>query len=564
MTILEINRKRLKELINKELNINELEEIFFDMGMELDKYDKEMLYIDITPDRPDMLSDEGLARAIRYYLEIDKFKDYKFEDSGVEIFVDKKVEAVRPYIGAFIAKNLKMNKGKLNDIIETQEKLHGTFCRNRKSAAIGIYPLDKIMPPLYYTAESPNKISFKPLNTDIVMTGFEILEKHEKGIKYGFLLKNAKEYPLLIDSKKNILSMPPIINSGLIGKVDESTENVIVEVTGITESRVEQLINILSAMFADIGAKIYTIKTNYEKYIKVYPSMKQNSIELSNDYVKKVLGLNIELKEIEKLLARMGYKVTKINKEENKVELVVPFYRADVLHEIDIVDDIARAYKLSNIKPEIPAVSTFGNSLRKTKVTEFIRTLLVGMGFTEALTLALTNTKYQYDNMNIEAKDTKDIINIPEAKAKEINTIRTWILPELIRALKANESFGIPIKLFEINDVCAKDDRTETNYKNITKLSVIITNQQATFTDIKQILNMLMNILNVKYIVEEQIHPSFIEGRSGCINIKDKNNKEHKDIGIIGEISPNVLENFAWRYPIAAFEINIEPFINLI
>ncbi|MGC8572163.1 MAG: phenylalanine--tRNA ligase subunit beta [Candidatus Micrarchaeia archaeon] len=561
MTILEMSKKRLKDLIGKNLSIDELEDILFDIGMELDKYDNEMLYIDITPDRPDMLSDEGFARALKNYLGIDKFKEYKFEKSDIEIFVDKKVEAVRPYIAAFIAKNLKMSKERLDDIIETQEKLHGTFCRNRRSAAIGIYPLEKITPPIYYTAETPDKISFKPLNADVVMTGFEILEKHEKGIKYGHLLKNAKEFPILIDSKKNILSMPPIINSGLIGKVDEDTKDIIVEVTGITESRVEQLINILSSMFADMGAKIYTVKVNYGKISKFYPSTKQNIMELSNDYVKKVIGLNIELKELEKLLTRMGYKVTKLNKVENKIEIIIPYYRADILHEIDVVDDIARAYKLSNMEPEIPSVSTFGNTLKKTKMSEFIRSLLIGMGFTEALTLALTNTKYQYDDMNIKPSDN---IEIPDAKAKEINTMRTWIMPELLRALKANESFGIPIKLFEINDVCARDDRTETGYKNITKLSVIITDQQATFTDIKQILNMLMNILNVEYDVDEENHSSFIEGRCGRINIKDKANNEYKNIGIIGEVSPKVLENFAWRYPIAAFEINIESFSNLI
>jgi len=555
MTILKTDKQKLEKLIGTKFTIDELASDLFDFGMELDSYENNDLYIDITADRPDLLSSFTLAGALRNYKDINKNKkSISIKDSGVNIYVDKSVDSVRPFISAFVVKNIKIDSFLLKDIINVQEKLHETFCRNRKVAAIGIYPLKKIKTPIYYIAKIPNDINFKPLNAERIMNAVEILEKHDTGIKYAPLLKNKDKYPVLLDSNNNILSMPPIINSADIGKVEEGTSEIFVEITGIIKSRVDQLTNILVKMFDEIGSDIYSVKVDYKNHVEVTPNLSERRVSVGYDYISKVLGVQFKKSELKRLLKRMDYKVSNENKDH--IEVFVPYYRADVLHPIDIVDDIARAYKFNNFEPELPKLATAAGFLPKTKVIRFIRDLFIGMNFSEAVTVSLTNRKYQYEYMNI---DDKEWIKIPNSKAGEIDAVRTWILPELLRAIKANEGFGIPIKMFELNDSCAVDERTETGYKNVSKLVAAIMNQKVTFTDIKQVADTVLKALNIKYKIEECNHGSFIEGRVGNIII-DMNGVK-RNIGLIGEISPVVLENFGFRYPIAAFELNLSSII---
>jgi phenylalanyl-tRNA synthetase beta chain len=560
MTILKMTLSELEHIIGRAFTIEELNEILFDFGMELDSYENYDLYIDITADRPDLLSSFTLAKALKNYLGLAKEKDIekiKINKSEIKIFVDKKVSTVRPYIAAFVVKNLLINDLLLKEIINVQEKLHETFCRNRKIAAIGIYPLDKIKAPIYYTVRSPNEISFKPLNAEKIMNAIEILEKHDTGIRYAQLLKDKVEYPLLLDSRNNIMSMPPIINSAEIGKVEKNTKEIFIEVTGTVKSRVEQLIKILTNIFADAGGDIYSVEIKYNNESITTPNITEKKLVLYYNYIKEILDLSIEPSKLKELLAKMGYKINSVYSD--KIEIIIPYYRVDVLHPIDVIDDIARAYKFNNFKPEIPKLSTVGGFLPKTKIIRFIRDIFIGMNFSEAFTFSLTNKKYQYEYMNI---DSKEWINIPNAKAGEINAIRTWIIPELLRMVKANEDFGIPIKLFELNDSCIIDERTETGYKNVPKLAVLIMDQKVTFTNIKQVLDIIMKALlqpTIKYELEECTHESFIDGRVGNIIIKKDNIK--KKIGIIGEISPVVLENFNLKYPVATFEFDISALI---
>src|SRR3989338_11056856 len=230
MVILETNFTELNKAIGKKLTKKELEDTLFDLGMELERTEKDEIRIEITPDRPDLLSTQGLGRALKAYLRIKTgLREYKIKKSDIKIYVDKSVEKVRPYTVAAVVKNLKLDYEKIKEIINIQEKIHNTFARKRKKLAIGIYPLENISSPIKYLAKSPDEIKFIPLDFEKELTGKEILEKHPKGIEYAHLLKNHEKYPIFVDSKNKILSMPPIINARDLGKVTETTKDVFIE-----------------------------------------------------------------------------------------------------------------------------------------------------------------------------------------------------------------------------------------------------------------------------------------------------------------------------------------------
>jgi len=551
--MLEVKIEELRKFVGKKLTVKEIEEILFNYGMEVDEYDSEngTLTIEITPDRPDLLSTVGLARAMRKYLGIEKgLSHYIAKKSEVSIIVERSVRNIRPSIAGTVIKGLNINETLLKDIILTQEKLHDTLCRKRRIAAIGIYPFQKIVPPIKYCAKNPNEISFIPLGETREMTGREILEKHETGQKYRHLIETYDKYPVLIDSVGQILSMPPIINSETIGRVDEKTKDIFIEVTGTNLKRVFQVINILTSMFVDMGGEMYSVRVIYENG-KSYetPDTKPKLKKVKLENVRNLTGLKLKTNEVVDLLERMGYGIKTTS--NNQINVLVPYYRVDVLHEVDVIDDIVRAYGLNNIIPELPPIATVGRLLRKTKVINFLRDALIGLGFIECFTLTLTSKKYQYEYMNIKPDY---VIEIPNAKSSEMSIVRTWILPELIRCVKTNEHYNLPIKLFEINDVVVKDDSTDTGYRNKTRLAVLIYNEKCTFTDIKQILDYVMNLLNKKYDLEYINHGAFIEGRVGKITLLP----EKVNVGLVGEVNPIVIKNFGLKYPISAMEIDLE------
>ncbi|MFN3528079.1 MAG: phenylalanine--tRNA ligase beta subunit-related protein, partial [Candidatus Altarchaeaceae archaeon] len=187
-----------------------------------------------------------------------EIKHYKVNEGNYEIFVEKSVENIRKYIVAGVIKNLEINERKLKSIMNLQEKLHITHGRNRKKVAIGVHNLDVIKFPLYYKAVDPDN-KFIPLNFDYELTLREILEKHEKGIKYKHIIEKFDKYPVIIDSNNKIISMPPIINADFT-KVNENVRNLLIEVTGTNFYGVNKALNIIITSIVEDGGEIYSVK----------------------------------------------------------------------------------------------------------------------------------------------------------------------------------------------------------------------------------------------------------------------------------------------------------------
>jgi len=555
MPILDVKLSRIQQLLRKDITINELEEILFRFGMEIDSFksiDKNdyMLKIEITPDRPDMLSLWGFVRALRKYIKLEnKFDEYNAKDSDFKIYVDTSVSPIRPYIAATVVKNLKMTENDLEDLIYAQEKLHDTFCRGRKKASIGLYPFQKISWPLRYLAENPNKIRFKPLGFEKEMNGIEILKEHPTGQKYGHLISSFEKYPLFIDASEHVLSLPPIINSEDYGKISPDNKDILIEVTGTHKPSVQLIINIMSTIIADMGGELYKVKIVYPDHEEESPYLQPKKRTLDTEYVWKILGIEIPPHEIKSLLMKMGLHGQILN--QKKIEVLVPPYRADIWHPIDIVDDIARAYGFDNFDPELTPVFTTGNLLEKTKFIDHIREIMIGLGFTEVFTFALTNREDQFTKMRLPVDP--QTVQILAAKEAKINMVRKWLLPEILKTLSFNKDKRYPIKLFEISDVVVLSMESDTGAINQTHLAAVSAHKEADFTEIKSIVEYLIYTLGIsKYELRRVNHSSFIEGRVAELIVNNRS------IGIFGELHPETILNWGLAVPISAMELSLD------
>ena len=557
----DVSKSDLERLIGKEFTIEEWEDLFLYAKCELDDVWEENGEIYFKADskdtnRPDLWSAEGIARQIKWALGMERgLPKYEIERSDVTVYVDERLKDVRPYGVYAIVEGLHLDEEALKQMINLQEKVALTFGRRRREVAIGIFDFDKVKPPIYYRATEKTE-KFVPLGFEEELTLEEILEKHEKGKEYGHLIKDKPYYPLLVDSEGKVLSMPPIINSEITGRVTTETRNVFVDVTGWDLNKIMLALNVVVTALAERGGKIKSVKVVYPDFEVETPDLTPRSFDVELDYIRKLAGIEVGEEEIKDLLERMMYDV---KLEDGKAKLLYPAFRDDIMHARDVLEDVLIAYGYNEIEPEEPKLAVQGRGDKFVEFEDAVRELMVGFGLQEVMTFNLTNREAQYEKMNLEYG--KDYFNNPPAELVEIenpispkwSALRNWLLPSLLDFLSQNTHEEYPQRLFEVGKATLIEESRETKTVSESKLAVALAQPRVTFTDAKEILDSVMRHLGFQYELEKIEHPSFIQGRVGRIVVGGET------LGIIGEVHPAVLEKWGIEMPVAGFELFLRP-----
>jgi len=502
--------------------------------------------------RPDIWSPEGIARALRGIQGIETgLKKYSISKKpAVEISVDKELKEIRPFIACAVALSPKINDTIIRSLVHLQEKLDQSYGRRRKRSSIGFYDFDLIKPPLRYGVAAPDEIRFVPLDTNTPLSLREILAQHPKGIEYGPIVGGFDKYPILLDSESQVLSFPPIINSNDLGKVTPDTKNLLVEITGTSEETVMNALTILTVGLSDRGAEIHPARIHYpypRPHIVTTPEMKERRIGLPIEYIRKLIGLELTKAEITLLLKRARYDVTSATSRD--INVLVPCYRFDILHPVDIVEDIAIAYGLNNMKPRWPADATIGSLSVMEEFSDTVRELMVGLGFQEVLTFIMTNPEKLFKKMNHEPAQMVEIAN---PKIATMNCLRSWLLPSLMDFLSSNTHVEYPQRVYEVGYCTLWSTSLPNLTRDNLRLGCTSAHAKANFTEIKSILEPLMMNLGLEFTVKPTEHPSFLSGRAGTILVGDR------EVGVIGEVHPQVLENWNLEDPVAAMELDLD------
>jgi phenylalanyl-tRNA synthetase beta chain len=504
--------------------------------------------------RPDIWCVEGVARALRGYLKLKQSKLASVQgSSGYSILIDKRLRSIRPYIACAIVRNIKPSEDALKSWISLQEKMDQTYGRKRRKASIGLYQADLIKSPIRYTVSSPDETSFIPLGSNTSMTLRQIIESHPKGIEYGQTIFRHKEWPLLIDKNDKILSLPPIINSNDLGKVTTETKNILIEVTGTSLETVHDTLKIVVTTLAERGGKIYscTQKYPYTPTKTTTPDLKEQPFQVSLSYTNKLLGTSLQSKQATELLKRAGYPVR--NSIGEKIIIGVPSYRIDIMHQVDVIEDIGIAMDINSLKTEWPGIFTVGGLSPATTKVDNIAELMVGLGYQEIMTYSLSSPETMAKKMNM-AED--GLIELQNPSMTTYTILRSWLLPSLMEFLSNNTHVEYPQRIFEIGNCFTRDSSTPTGVKDIPKLAAITVHATAGFTEIRQSLDSLLRSLSVEYVVKPITHPSFLEGRTGQVVSKDLN------IGMIGELNPRVVKTWGLSLPVGAFELDLSTLSN--
>jgi phenylalanyl-tRNA synthetase beta chain len=559
-----------KKIFEKEIGKvdEEMQERIALFGTPLEKIDSEEIEVEIFPNRPDLLSYQGYKRSFLAFLgKKPGLKNYKINkpEKDYEVIIESSVKNVRPFTACAIVKNLKLDDEKIKEIIGMQEKLHATIGRKRKKIAMGIYPLEKIKLPIYYRALEPDKIKFAPLGSDKEMSGLEILERHPTGKEYSNLLAGKSKFPIFVDSDKNILSMPPILNSQLTGKVNQNTKDVFVECSGLDFDILKKCLNIVVTTLADMGGEIYQMDLKYSKK-ETTPNLNPEKMKISLENTNKLLGLNLNEKQIKTLLEKMGHNYDKGHAE-------IPSWRTDVLHEVDLIEDVAIAYGYENFEPEIPKVSTIGEESQREILKKKIADVFSGLNMLEVSNYHLTTKKDQFEKMGILEKQEKEFAQVTESKT-DYTILRKDLTHYLLKIFSDNIDAEYPQRIFEIGKtfrvggwgerlhdrmglggkVQARDAGGGKDFPITEEDRLSVAISPGNFTELKQIIEYFFRTMNVKVSLKETENcpGHFIEGRTASIFL------DEKEIGFIGEIHPKILKNWKLKMPVALFEIGLE------
>ena len=539
MAKIKFNRKEFE----KHLKITkELEEKISMFGTHLESLDENEIELEILPNRPDLFSMQSFISAIKAFMGKETgLKKYKINapEKNFKVKIDSSLKNIRPFTACAIVKGLSFDDAKIKELIDIQEKLHATIGRNRKKIAIGIYPMEKIALPIKFEARAPSEIKFIPLEMQEEMNALQILQRHPTGREYAKLLQGLDKFPAFIDAGGKILSMPPIINSHETGKITPETKEVFIECSGFDFNALKKVLNIIVITLADMGGNIYAIELDYGKK-ELTPCLAPEKMPISIENINKLLGISLKESDLEKLLPRMGY-------DYSKGKASIPAWRTDILHEVDIIEDIAIAYGYDKLIPQMPKVATIGFESQESKIKSKISETLTGLGLQEISSYHLIkNNELVADSEPIELLDSKTDFKI----------LRPSLIIPALRIFSENKDNEYPQKIFEIGPVFSKDAKTETGIKET--LQLLIASTPANFTELKQILDYLMKMLSINYDTKDSSHKFLIEGRTGQITANGK------AIGFIGEVHPEKLRAFKLEMPLAIIEINLSELLKQI
>ncbi len=499
---------------------------------------------------PDIWCVEGIARALRGFMRHLPAKQAKVvRTSGMTVHVDKGLRDVRPYIACALIRDIHTSEEALKSWIGLQEKMDQTYGRKRRKSSIGFYRASQITPPLHYTVSKPDETSFVPLGGTKSMTLREIIENHPKGIEYGATISRHSEWPVLLDDEDRVLSFPPIINSNDLGHITPDSRHVLVEVTGTDVETVQNTLKIVATTLAERGGEIHSCTQKYAYYPtkSITPNLKETPFQLSVEFTNHLLGTTLQSKQLSSFLKNAGFPVRKTLKDT--ITVGVPSYRLDIMHQVDVIEDVAIAMDVNNLKPEWPNIFTPGALAPQTGKLDNVAELMVGLGFQEVMTYSFGSEETLFKRMNLHEEGQIELLN---PSMSNYTTLRPWLLPSLLEFLSNNTHVEYPQRIFEVGRCFDRSNKVSSGVRDTPKLCAVTIHATAGFTEIKQSLDAILRSIGTNYTVQSSKHPSMLDGRTGEITRGDGST-----MGIIGEVNPKVIKEWGLSLPVGMFELDL-------
>jgi len=519
-----------------------------------------VLRLDMLAVRPDIFDPGGMARYIRGYLGIQTgLTEYVLSAARLKVQVDPDLyndDSYRPYIACAVVRNVALDNNTIKTVMNLQEDLHWALGRDRKLASIGVYDLDTLTgDTFHYDAVDPDGLRFVPLgyspnDPDGQLTPREILQNHKTGQAYAHLLQPLSKYPLLRDEEGTVLSMPPIINSEST-RVTMKTSQFFIDVTGLAQRTVDRALNIMVTSLKEIMPKIEVECTLIESPdgVRITPDLTPAEIPLDVRNAAETIGVDLNAAQLAELLESMGHRVDEVG-QANTVKVLVPAYRNDVMHAVDLIEDAAIAYGYENLKPELVPRFTVGAPQPIEEQSAIARRIMTGLGFHQVMTLVLSSEAAAFERWRVEPDPR--CVKIDNPISTEQTICRVSLLPGLLETLAINKQYDLPQCLFEVGDCSFVDPDAETGAREERFMAACMIGARIGYADIRAVADAFTREMGTACTVAPIEHASYIPGRAATLCAE-----QDKPIGVMGEVHPEVLEAYGLRHPVSIMELSV-------
>ncbi len=570
MPVVDVDPEELRQLTgHQDKDDEELKSDLFALGLEFEGETEDGEFqLEFAPDRLDRLSVEGVARSLRYQYGDDRGV-YTPNTNSAEwvIEVEESVPDERPYVTGAIARGLDMTEQKLDSLIQLQEKLHATMGRKRAKGAIGVHDLTMLKgragagesqqpKSITYRGVDPDGVEFVPLDSNDSMTPREVLTDHDTGATYADLVEDLDRFPAIYDDV-GLFSFPPVIN-GKRTEVDEGTRDVLIEMTGTDQWTIDRMLNIVCYALDARAGRLEVVDVEYPDRALERPDLSTDTKTVAHSRIESVLGISLEADDVVDLVERSGLDVAVEEDADGETvayEAHVPPYRVDVLHALDVVDDVGRAYGFNDLEPRYPDVSTVGGRHERSRVEDAARDTLVGLGFEDLLNFHMISEVENFDRLSVSPGDgygAEEPVTITEPYSEDYTMLRTWALPSLMMVLENNTHRAYPQDLAEIGLAAHHDETENTSVAEHRTVAAVLARSEASYEDAKSRLVALARAFDKEVETPAIEHPSFIPGRVADVVI------DGEPVGVIGEVHPEVIVEHDVEVPVAAFELRLD------
>ena len=572
MPTISVEQELLRQLLKKhgiEHDIEQMDDRLPLLGTDIDACNEQLLEIEIFPDRPDLLSGETLARAIRPFLHGTQSEPALDVVKGaLTMSVEPELEHIRPVIMGAVVRGLDIGGDSedkdafIKGLMEHQEKLHFALGRGRRRASIGVHDLSTLSPPFSVKAVSGDAC-FVPLGMEHEMTLHEILSSHPKGIDFAHLLEGMDTFPIITDRQGKILSFPPIIN-GNHTTVTHSTQDFFIEVTGWDRRACESSLLLVALQLAERGGTIESVEvTGCDGTTEHLPKAEPIEHQVTQRLLDELLGRALTDEEIAIGINRMGGRflgrknatnctANPANRMADVVEgdvvltFAMPRWRFDILHPIDLVEDVAIGHGYEDLGNDVPRAPLTAIPRDDSHMRRRIRESLQGLGLMQIQSLTLSNDVDQFEAMRWP--EMGEVTRITNPITIEHTLLRQYLLPGLFRLMASNRHHDLPQAVYELGTVVR-------NHANGDRFAFLVAEQGGGFAAVRGRIQALMRDLGEADYTIEPLSGTmgpWLAGRSAKVIIKG----EH--VGCFGEMDPSVSAHYELRVPLSGAEFDIQ------
>lgn len=292
--------------------------------------------------------------------------------------------------------------------------------------------------------------------------------------------------------------------------------------------------------------------------VDVYPGKKDAlKVVLRPDRVNGLLGTNICAQTMKDMLKRLEIEVESGGEE---YMALIPSFRADIESEADLAEEVGRLYGYNNLPSTLPASdATFGRLSIRQKTEDAVKELLASKGYSEVYTYSFVSPGV-FDSINVPGESPiRNAISLLNPLGEDHSIMRTTLIPNLLEVVRHNQNQKVKrVKIFEVGAVYTPKGLPLKELPDEPKRIVLgICGEALSYYDLKEAVETLLYKLGIKeYGFSRGTHFALHPGRCGKIALRGE------ELGCIGEVHPDVLENYGINEKVLIADLDLDMMLN--